>query len=429
MRRNDKIRLNIEKLALGGRGLGFYEKIPFFVEDVVPGDEVEARITKLKKSFGEAKVVEFVKKSLERIEPRCKHFGECGGCTWQFLSYEKQLEWKEQQVRETLEHLGRLDPAVVQKMVGCEEPWFYRNKMEWSFDGSRAGFHVRGRWHDVVNVEECFLQSDESLKIFKAIRECAKDGELRSVYVREGKRTGEMMVVFLTYDQPLRGDFVELLKTFPRVVSAAHVRTGMKGGPKEKIIYGKDFYREEMHVGGRVFKFHVRPQAFFQPNTLMAEKIYEQVLAFVEPSGEDRVLDLFCGIGTIGMTIAPHVREVVGIELEESAIVSARENAQLQKLENITFYGGAVEKILPNLKHKPSIVVVDPPRAGVFVDALKNIVELRPQKIVYVSCNPATFARDARILVDHGYRLCIVQPFDQFPQTGHIELVSLFTNP
>lgn len=485
MQKKSVIQLKIEKLALGGRGIGFFEGVPVFVDDAIPGDVVEAKITKWKKTFAEAKIERAVTPSGDRVPARCKHFGICGGCGWQFLSYEKQLAWKEQLVKETLEHVGGFENPPVEKIIGCGEtaggadvaggevdgvggadglavemggyvggkrgaesgPWFYRNKMEWSFDRPdvagqsldsknidgkplHGGFHVRSKWHEVVNVEECFLQSLKSVEIFQTVRDffVKTSSTPRSVYVREGKRTGEMMVVVMTlkeeFDEP---GLIQALQKFPEIISIAHVKTGTKRPFEEKILFGKKSYREEMHIRDRVLRFDVRPQAFFQPNTFIAEKIYEKVLEFADPQKDDFALDLFCGTGTIGLCLAPFCHQVDSIESDESAIKSALENAQMNGIENVTFRVGLVQELMPRFRGKPGVIILDPPRAGVPFKALQKVALIRPRKIVYVSCNPATFARDAQYLKGNGYRLCTVQPFDQFPQTAHIELVASFS--
>ncbi|MEK7545023.1 MAG: 23S rRNA (uracil(1939)-C(5))-methyltransferase RlmD [Patescibacteria group bacterium] len=438
LKKGATISLRIEKLEPLGRGVGFYDGIPFFVEDCMPGDNVEVLITRWKKTFGEGLVSKLVEPSPDRIAPKCKHFGTCGGCRWQFLPYDKQLSWKEDMVRSTLKHVGKFSDeeitssgvdggSLVRSIVGNNDPYFYRNKMEWSFDGDRGGFHIRGKWHEVVNVEECFLQSEASVEIFKVIRDFFKGNTPRSVIVREGKRTGEMMVVVMTcktaFDYP---SFVKALAKFPKIVSIVHVETGIKRHFPEHVIFGPKFYREELHVRDAVLKFQIQARAFFQPNTLMAEKIYEQVLDFAAPGKDDLVLDLFCGTGTIGLALSKFCSQVVGIEVEPHATASATENAKLNDVSNIRFETGFVENVLPKFEGRPSIIVVDPPRIGLPARTLEDIIKFHPQKIVYVSCNPASFARDAAELKRNNYTLCTVQPFDQFPQTAHIELVALF---
>lgn len=493
--------MKIEKFALGGQGLAFVEydaemdtgklseegkhiletqkrRVPVFVDDVCVGDEADVRVAKKKKSFAEGRAIKITKPSDERVKPRCKHFGVCGGCTWQFLSYEKQLKWKEQLVRETLGHIGGFTQetlsSIFQGITGCDDPWNYRNKMEWSFSLDprgelSGGFHVRRMHYDTVNVEECFLQSDMSVKIFKKVREYFEEmrrrginvtynskvhrGLVHSVYVREGKRTGEYMVIIQTTPEEFDTEaFVAMLRSVPEfscIVSIAQIVVHeQKGTPKrweERVLFGQEFYREELwlerHAGENdaddsqklTLQFQVKPQAFFQPNTLMAEKIYGQVLHLLQdhfPSEKlstMRAYDLYCGTGTIGIVLSHAVKSVVGVELNPSGVASAKENAQTNRIENIEFFVGDVKKVLEDLAstHDADVIVVDPPRSGLEEKVVQQIITASPEAILYVSCNPATFSRDAKIFSEQGYALAFARAFDQFPHTAHIETVAL----
>lgn len=528
MKRGEVITVTIEKFALGGNGLAFVgdgeaadggeKKRAVFVEDVCVGDVVEVRILRMRKGYAEARVVRMVTPAGARVQPRCPHFGVCGGCMWQFLSYDNQLAWKERLVRETLEHLGGLRDAPVLSIVGCDEPWMYRSKMEWSFSMEEGGvgrwlsggLHKRHMHHDTVNIEACFLQSDLSVKIFKTVRDYfvglhergvdvvyhskTGSGMLRSVFVRNGVRTGEYMVVVMTSgngsDTGFDGaEFVAALSGFSEIVSIVQVRVQQqRGSPtemREVVLFGAAFYREMLVVRGMVdgvvageeeFTFQVRAQAFFQPNPRMAEHMYSEAVALVQAEFGDamrsvRLLDLYCGTGTMSVIFSRFVDRVVGVDIVESAIMGARESARLncasgarresgagcelcvgcELCARTTFFvadahdflrglvggvavgsGGAADEVV----HAPAdsggvtggfdVVVVDPPRSGVEEKALLEIIAVAPRALVYVSCNPATFARDAKILGEHGYILRAARPFDQFPQNPHIEIVSLF---
>ncbi len=480
MKKGDIIPLKIEKFALGGQGLGFVEteitgehslkrRVPIFIDDVCVGDEIEVRLAKKKSSFGEGKLTRIVKGSDERVAARCKHFEQCGGCSWQFLAYEKQLQWKEQLVRETLLHIGGFSLEVLNEVfrdiVGCgdatnnEAPWYYRNKMEWSFSIDArgelsGGFHVKKMHYDTVNVQECFLQSEKSVEIFKSMREFFVEmhargenvlydmrkhrGLLRSVFVREGKRTGEYMVIIQSSDAKFDTEgLLSRLRKFPEIVSVVQIIVhDAKGSPtrlEERVLQGRDYYREEMHISDTRLQFHVKPLAFFQPNTLIAEKIYGEVAALLKGHFSEEMLstmrayDLYCGTGTIGIVLSRYLKSVVGIELNANAIASAKENAELNHVQNITFHEGDVKKILDEMAGTMmDIMTIDPPRSGMEVKVLEQVVAIAPKALIYVSCNPATFARDAKILCGNGYRLTSVSPFDQFPQTAHIETVALF---
>lgn len=471
MKKHDIIPVKVEKFALDGRGIAF-APVPIFIDDVCVGDEAMVGLTKKKASFGEGRMVEIIKGGPDRIAARCKHFGACGGCTWQFLAHDKQLIWKEKVVRETLEHLGGftgefLDSAM-RSIVGCDDPWFYRNKMEWSFSVDArgdlsAGFHLKRMHYDTVNVDECFLQSLKSVEILKAIREffvaMHKRGEdvvynmrnhrglVRSVFVREGKRTGEYMVIAQTSAAPFDTDaFVKIFDAFPEIVSVIHmVVHDAKGSPtrlEERVLKGVNFYREEMRVGdgtdvssGVALKFNVKPLAFFQPNSMMAEKIYGEVISLLRSEFSQEVLskmrayDLYCGTGTIGIVLSKYVESVIGIELNENAVESAKENAELNSITNISFLQGDVKLVLEKMASEATnidVMTVDPPRSGMEEKVLQQIVAVGPKAIAYVSCNPATFSRDAKLLSAAGYIMKSVRPFDQFPQTAHIETVALF---
>ncbi len=470
--------MKIEKFALGGQGLAFVEtaahdgvaarRIPVFVDDICVDDEADVRIITKKNSFAEGRVQKITQGSGERIASRCVHFGVCGGCTWQFLPYEKQLKWKEQLVRETLQHVGGMSDEVLREVFqpacGCDDPWFYRNKMEWSFSVDRdgafsGGFHMRHMHYDTVNVQECFLQSEPSVAVFKKVREYFEElrragvdviynskthrGLVHSVYVREGKRTGEMMVIVQTTPEKFDVEgFLKVLSDFPQIVSVVHVTVFEQNGTPKRwevnVLKGEEFYREELWIrdsGDREIRlqFQVKPQAFFQPNTMMAEKIYGQALQLLQGAFSAEELrgvcayDLYCGTGTIGIVLSHAVASVVGVELNASAIESARENAVLNDVKNIEFHVGDVKKVLDELEstHAADVIVVDPPRNGLEEKVVEHIIRAAPRAIVYVSCNPATFARDVKIFAANGFALTFVRAYDQFPQTAHIETVAL----
>lgn len=482
MKKGEIIPVKIEKFALGGQGLAFVEnpghdgiptrRVPVFVDDICVGDEADVRIITKKNSFAEGRVQKVTQESNERVAARCQHFGVCGGCTWQFLPYEKQLKWKEQLVRETLQHVGGLSDEVLnsvfQPACGCDDPWFYRNKMEWSFSVDRdgafsGGFHMRHMHYDTVNVQECFLQSEPSVKVFKKVRAYFEamhsrgvvvpynshtgQGLVHSVYVREGKRTGEMMVIVQTTPEKFDVEgFLKVLSEFPAVVSVVRIVVHeQKGTPKRwdvSVLQGEEFYREELWIRDSSdteirLQFQVKPQAFFQPNTMMAEKIYGQALQLLqgafspEALRKMRAYDLYCGTGTIGIVLSHAVASVVGVELNASAIESAKENAILNHVENIEFHVGDVKKVLDELEttHAADVIVVDPPRNGLEEKVVEHIIRTAPKAIVYVSCSPATLARDVKIFTGNGngigYALASARVFDQFPQTAHIETVAL----
>lgn len=450
--------MDIDTLAFGGAGIGRYtwqdRPITVFVMDTVPGDIVEASLTKIKPNFWEADLVRVVQPSAERIVPRCKHFDICGGCTWQFLSYEKQLEYKESQVRESLEHIGKFVNPPVEKIVGCNDPWNYRNKMEMSFardpsgEKTRMGFHLRGRRYEVFDLEECFLESPFFEKFVNAFRifvkgkgwqsfhEPSNTGFLRSLFVREGKNTGELMINLVTlgesFPQKHQDAFRDFVSAgFPEVTSVYHTEMVQKRGSRtalhEHFLHGKPALSETLVLhDGTKLSFDIAPQAFFQPNTLQAQTLYSKVLEYAELTHDDIVFDLFCGTGTIGLFAAKKAKHVVGIEVNTDAVESANQNAKMNHVSNIEFYCGNVSGILNSVRMAPTCVIVDPPRCGLGEKTVNQIVAMHPKKIISVSCNPSTFARDAAMLCGLGYSLRRVAPVDMFPQTYHIETVAEF---
>ncbi len=466
-KKGDKIELEIENLAFGGKGVGSIDidgtRFKVFIENVIPGDKIEAVFTRVKKNYTEAKVVRIIKESALRVEPKCKHFGVCGGCTWQNLDYKKQLEYKENQVRESLERLGKVSRPAMRKILGCENPWKYRNKMEFSLGGGgglKLGLHQARMRYEIVDIEECFLVSELYVEIVRFVRDFfgrgsdfgrsaatvfnskTREGFLRNLIIREAKTTGEIMVNLVTSAEAFGGreEFViALKKRFGKnIVSACWTKIfDQKGRPKktEEIpLFGASVIREKLNINGEKIKFDITPSAFFQPNTFQAQVLYETIFRLADVQKSDTVFDLFCGTGTIGICFAKFCGKVFGIEINESAIEAANKNAALNGLKNIQFLCGDAEKEvakLQKLRERPDIIVVDPPRAGIgekFAAKLARLgVKSGARKIIYVSCNPAALARDARILIDNGYKLTAVQPVDMFPHTYHIENIALFS--
>ncbi len=461
IKKGDEIELKIDSLAFGAEGIGRYKtgdgSLAVFVEDTVPGDIVRVRIGTRKKSFARGYVIDFIKKSGLRIRPRCKHFGSCGGCVLQHLSYEDQLQIKEQQVRDAIKRIGGFDDKVVLPIIGCAEPWFYRNKMEFSFSrrtdsGSAAGdkgeltlgLHVRRRHHDLIELEECFLLNDYVGGLVKGVRDFfrIKDREgrlgeemkLLSMVVRESKSNGEIMVNLLVEngEPDFLSEYTDLLKTLLKGKNPASIYftqiVNFKGRPKkihEMPLWGKETIIDSLTLeNGKRLDFEISPQAFFQPNTRQAEVLYGEVMKAAKLSGGEIVFDLFCGAGTIGSFCAHAAKKVYGIEINESAVKNATANAALNGISNIEFILGDTAKVLPQIKDRPDVVIVDPPRGGMDINALDLIASLCAKRIVYVSCNPSTLARDLNLLKKTGYSLLSVQPVDMFPQTYHIECVA-----
>jgi 23S rRNA (uracil1939-C5)-methyltransferase len=437
-RRGDELELEIERLAYGGAGVARAEGFVVFVRGAVPGDRVRARIGKAKRSFAEADVVELLSPSPERVEPVVPH----PGAPWQVMSYERQLSEKESQVREALERLGGFEEPPVETIVPAEETLRYRNKLEYSFgtndDGELVlGFHRPGRWDVIDGVTEDILASERVDQLRAAVESWCREeglsaydrsdhtGLLRNLVAREGRRTGQLQARIVTSP----GDFraLELAAALPAEsvlwTQAAGVAETTRDG-KTELLRGDERLEEELLD----LRFRISPDAFFQTNTEMAERLYRSAAELAGLSGRERVLDLYCGIGTIGLALSLDAGDVWGVEVVERAVADAIDNARLNSVDNARFFAGDVRTAMrPLLEQsgKPDVVVVDPPRAGLSQKVVRRVLEAEAKKIVYVSCNPTTLAPNARQIVDAGYRLSVVRPVDMFPQTPHIECVAL----
>lgn len=457
LKKGQIVEVNIHALAFGGAGIGKYEGLTVFVEGTMPGDKVNAAFTRIKGNFAEARLVEIVEPSKDRIKPKCSYFEICGGCQLQFMPYKKQLEFKKQHVIDAFERIGKIYDPPVNDVIGSKEEFYYRNKMEFSFgyDGDMQfalGMHLPGRRFDILDLEECHLQSEFSVEIVNRTREFMKtlgwppykystgEGFLQSFFIREGRHTNEVMVNLTTSEDASADveagmkNFVDMLLKIPSELENKKItsiywskvisKRGVRKQIKETLLYGKKFLSEKMILkNGDELSFEILPQAFFQVNTKQAEILYSQVVNFALNKPQSCVLDLFCGTGTIGMFLAKHCEHVIGIELNPEASKSACANAQKNKIFNIDFYTGDVAKVLPSLRNQPSLIVVDPPRAGLTEKLIKQINNFGADQIIYVSCNPSTLARDCNWLKDYGYKLQAVQPVDMFPHTYHIESV------
>jgi len=450
LKKGELIQIEITKIAFGGAGIGHHEEKVVFVEDTVPGDKITAKITKIKSNFLEAELEEIVKPSSKRITPKCKHFNECGGCSLQYLDYEEQLNFKESQVTEALEHIGGFKNPPVEKIIGCKNPWFYRNKMEFSFSMNQTnkvflGLHPKGYRYDVFELKECHLESDDigilvglvqkfaREKNLKAYNYKTNSGLLRTLTVREGKRTGERLVNLVTSHEEFlhEKEFIKLLtesseiKKPTSIYITKHIaKKGNKTSFEVKNIFGKPSLTEELHINTKKkLSFDILPDAFFQPNTLQAELLYNQVLALGKVTKRDTVYDLFCGTGTIGLFCAHKAKSVFGVDINKNAIENAEQNAKLNEITNAVYQSGDAFEIIKSREDKPNVVIVDPPRNGLGDILCKHLLEIGAKRIVYVSCNPATLSRDLKILCENKYKLTIVQPVDMVPHTYHIETV------
>jgi 23S rRNA (uracil1939-C5)-methyltransferase len=441
-----EIELTIESLAHGGAGVARAgadgdggRGYVVFVTGAVPGDRVRAVVTKRKRAYAEARTLEVLEPSPERIEPVAEH----PGAPWQVLPYERQLAIKQEQVADALCRIGGFEAARVEDIVPAVEQWRYRNKLEFSFGAGESGetllgFHPPGRWDLVAPMDDCLLGSERMEGVRRQVLEWARaqgvapydrrthEGTLRNLVVREGRRTGELQARLVIgegrIDTPSLEAAVDVDGLF--LTTTEQLSETTLGGDTVQLT-GAAALEEE--IAG--LRFAISPEAFFQTNTEMAERLYAIAGEAAGLSGYERVYDLFCGIGTIGLTLAPRAAEVWGLEIVEPAIADAIRNAEANEIQNARFFAGDVRLAMRELVERvgrPDVVVVDPPRAGLSAKVVRRIIEASPKRIVYVSCNPTTLAPNAAQLVEAGYKLGPVRPVDMFPQTPHIEAVAVF---
>ncbi len=469
--RGDILELTIESSGFEGTSIARYEGIVVFVEGAVAGDVVRARVFNKKKKHLEAKVVEVLRPSASRTEPRCRHFGTCGGCRWQHVQYEAQLAFKHQHVIDALERIGGFKGVAVLPIIPSKEIYFYRNKLEFSFgdqpwlteaemaqprspaegNGGKQGavmalgFHIPQRYDKILDISECHLESEVSNGILNAVRDFVveeslpvytsvpQSGYLRNLVVREGKNTGDVMVNLVTFDdrpEVMKKLTAMLTASFPEIVTVVNNLTAKKAniavGDTEKVYYGNGVITEK--IGNHLF--HLSANSFLQTNTRQAEILYVVAKEFADLKSSDVVYDLYCGTGAISLFISDAVKQVIGIELIESSIANANMNAELNGISNCEFIAGDLRDLLTKDVEwkgryaKPDVIIVDPPRSGMHPDAVKEMGRMKTPIVVYVSCNPATLARDLQLLAPFGYAIEKVQPVDMFPHTYHIESVT-----
>ena len=473
MDKGELVELEIVGYAFEGKGIAKIhldenledeKKYVFFIDRAYPGDIINAKITKLKRSYAEAEIVDIITPSPFRTVPKCSFFGVCGGCKAQDLSYEKQIEYKQEQVVDCFEHIGELSNFEVLPIQPSEREFFYRNKMEYSFAEKRwltkdemeieeeldkvpfgLGLHIPGRYDKVLDINECFLQSEISNKILNYTRYFFTEkkaesystkthtGYLRHLVIKQSRHTDGLMVNIVTASEndDLINEYTQsMLKEIPEITTVVNnINTKLSQvatGDFEKVFYGDGFIYDNI---GK-FKFRISANSFFQTNTLQAEKLYQAALDFADINENEVVYDLFCGAGTISIFAAPFAKEVIAFESVESAIEDANLNKQLNELNNIQFYQSDLNKsFLPliekNKIKKPDVIITDPPRSGMNPRTIDDMLELKPGKIVYISCKPSTQARDIQMLVKGGYILEKIKPVDMFPHTYHIENVAI----
>jgi len=454
----------VESTAFKGKGVARHKGVAVFVSGTAPGDVAEMQVIRKKRRYVEARVLRLVEESEHRIEPVCRHANVCGGCTWQHLPYEKQLEYKEQHVRDHMERSGKLSPDLVRPILGCDQQLYYRNKMEYSFamkrwlteeeiraeeyvddTGFAAGLHAPGRFDKILNLSECHLQDPVSYQLLDFVRSYCitndipafdtfkKEGFIRHLVIRNSFHTDDLMVNLVTYeDQPeVIGKLTEsLLQEFPQITTVVNNINDQPNptavGRIEKVLYGPGFIIDK--IGNLTFKIHAN--TFFQTNTQQAEKLYSVAREFCRGESIHHLMDLYCGVGTLSLYMADIVERVTGVEMVEPAIENARFNARENGITNAQFVTGDMKDTFNDafLKEygKPDCIITDPPRAGMHPSVVEKLCELAVNRLVYVSCNPSTMARDLEVLKS-VYEVETIQPVDMFPQTYHIEAVAKLT--
>jgi len=449
----------ITDMSSEGMGIARIDGKVIFAEKAVPGDVVDVEVRKSKKSFAEGVIAELKTASPLRIKAECQHFGVCGGCKWQHISYAEQLKFKKKIVADAFERIGKIDFPQMPDVLGCENNFYYRNKLEFAFTDRRwlteteirsgatyehrnaLGFHVPGSFSGVIDIEKCWLQADPSNQIRIAVKEFAlkngytffnlkdQNGLLRNLMIRTTS-TGEVLVLISFYEN--EEEKIEVLlsyvdETFPQITSLQYVINGKRNDTiydlEPKVYKGNAYIIEQLGN----YRFKIGTKSFFQTNSVQAKALYDITKDFAALKPDDVVYDLYTGVGSIALYVSDSCKRVVGVELIEAAIADAKENAKLNSVDNCTFYAGDMRMVLkPEFiatNGKPDVVITDPPRAGMHEDVVKMLLQLEAPKIVYVSCNPATQARDLQLLSEK-YEVVRVQPVDMFPHTTHIENVA-----
>ncbi len=456
LKKSKTYELEIMDLAYGGKGLAKPDGFPVFVDRSLPGDMVLVKIVKKKKSWAEGKLIQILKPSPLRQEGRCRYCNYCGGCRWQQLAYEVQLAYKKNHVKESIEHIGRLKGVLVQEVIPSDSIFEYRNKMEFSCSCQRwllpeeladetilkdfgIGLHVPGTFDKVIDIQQCEIMPALGNRIVEDVRAFIKasglpayhfrnhEGFWRFLMLRHSVAFDQWMVNIVTRD--LNREVVShlgkiLAEKYPEIRSIVNnitdAKSGVSTGKQEILIHGQEYIQEK--IGG--FLFEISANSFFQTNTRSCEKLYAKVAEYAGLTGTETVLDLYSGTGTIPIWLSKDARMVYGIEIVPSAVVDARKNARLNHIENCEFLEGDIREVLPKLGQIPDVIIIDPPRVGMHKDVVSQVLAIHPERIVYVSCNPATLARDLEMLCP-GYEVLEITPVDMFPHTYHIESVAL----
>jgi 23S rRNA (uracil1939-C5)-methyltransferase len=456
VKKREELEIQIEKLAFGGKGIGYIDDYVVFVPKSIPGDVVRARIVKRKTHYAEARLLDLIQESSLRQEAPCPYFGWCGGCTWQNLAYSDQLKIKKEQVEDSVKHIAGLENIEVLETLPSEKIWAYRNKMEFSFSDIcwllpedfgnddikkdfALGLHVPGTFDKILNIDNCLLQSESANKILEIVRNYSKEnnlkpfgirsqeGYLRFLVIRQSLYSSDIMVNIVTYTEnpklliPLANQIISEVPEVSSVVNNINSKKAQIAyGEKEVLLAGSE------NISDRIgdFSFEISANSFFQTNTAQAAKLYQIVMEYAELKGDEIVWDLYAGTGTISLFLAKKAEYVYAFELVESAVKDGIRNAKKYDINNLKFISGNLLNNLNTVEKKAKLIVVDPPRSGMHPKVCKFLSESNADKIIYVSCNPTTMARDLEILSE-SYSVIKVQPVDMFPHTYHIESVTL----
>ncbi|MBP3952548.1 23S rRNA (uracil(1939)-C(5))-methyltransferase RlmD [Bacillus suaedae] len=446
VQKNEQLQVEIEDLTHEGAGVAKVNGYTLFVPKALPGEHVTIKVTKTNKGYGFARLLEINEASPHRIEPPCPIYNRCGGCQVQHLSYEGQLLAKQKQVKDVLERIGGIKDIPIHPTLGMDEPWRYRNKAQVPI-GEEGGLVIGGfyqeRSHQIIDMDECLIQHEDNDKIVAVVKRIANNygirgydeekhrGTLRHVVARKGYKTGEIMVVLVTRGQELSHKkqlIDEIQAEIPDVKSIVQninpKRTNVIFGDQTTVLWGEEYIHD--YIGD--IKFAISARSFYQVNPEQTKVLYDKALEYAELSGKETVIDAYCGIGTISLFLAQRAKHVYGVEIVPDAIADAKRNAELNGISNVDFAVGEAEKVMPwwyAQGIRPDVIVVDPPRKGCDEALLETILNMKPKRVVYVSCNPATLARDLKYLEQGGYKTKEVQPVDMFPHSTHIENVAV----
>ncbi|MFC1868890.1 23S rRNA (uracil(1939)-C(5))-methyltransferase RlmD [Thermodesulfobacteriota bacterium] len=455
LRKGDIVELWIDRMAYGGHGVARFDGFVIFVRGAIPGDRIMARVVKKKKDYANGNLLELIESSPDRVEAPCPYSGHCGGCQWQHLRYERQLEYKKEQIKDSMARIGSIPEALVHEVIPSSKIYGYRNKMEFSFSDHRwllpkeyekgekgddfgLGLHVPGTFYKVIDMEACLLQHDTGNRILQEVKRYVREsgvpvyglksheGFWRFLSLRYSVASDEWMVNLVTSEDkgnvimPLAEALCMRINNIRTVVNnISRRKAAVALGESEVILTGKG------HINDRIgpFNFQVSANSFFQTNSAGAEKLYKTVLEYSGLNGSEVVLDLYCGTGTIPIFLSGRAKEVIGMEIAESAVLDAIKNCKKNNVSNCRFILGDIREKLRDLKLRPDILIIDPPRAGIHKDILEGIMRMATKRVIYVSCNPVTMARDIGRMLEK-YELVEIQPVDMFPHTYHIEAVA-----